>query len=138
MGDSGHCSPYLREGEVLHLKNKGVVHTVDTQIRQLGVRLIDPSPYGIREQRTISLKPSVRRFGILQPITVCEKDGRFQVVFGDGRLQEAKLSGFKTVPAIIRSCSQKEALLIHLTENLARENFSPPRKRRPTNCSRKS
>jgi ParB family chromosome partitioning protein len=107
------------------LKNKSTVHTVDTQTRQLPVRLIDPSPYGIREQRTISLKPSVRKFGILQPITVREKDGRFQVIFGDGRLQEAKLSGLKTVPAIVRNCGEKDALLIHLTENLARENFSP-------------
>lgn len=107
------------------MKNKRVVHTVDTQIRQLPVRLIDPSLYGIREQRTISLKPSVRKLGILQPITVREKDGRFQVIFGDGRLQEAKSSGLKTIPAIIRNCSEKEALLIHLTENFARENFSP-------------
>lgn len=53
------------------------------------------------------------------------KGERFQVIFGDGRLQEAKDSGLKTVPAIIRNCDEKEALLIHLTENFVRENFSP-------------
>lgn len=106
-------------------RNARRVHTVDAPVRQLEVRLVDPSSYGIRGNRTVSLKESVKRLGILQPITVREKGKRFQVIFGDGRLQEAKSSRLKTIPAIIRNCSEKEALLIHLTENLARENFSP-------------
>lgn len=106
-------------------KQRLSVHSVDTPIQNLPLRLIDPSPYAIREKRTLTLQPTVKRLGILEPIMVRKsKAGRYQVVFGDGQLKEAKALGLKTIPSILRNCNDQEALLIHLTENLARKLHS--------------
>jgi ParB family chromosome partitioning protein len=87
--------------------------------------MISANPSGIRESRTINLRSSIKKLGILQPIMVRRKSDGYEVIFGDGRLAAAKAEGRKTIPCFVRECNDNDALLLHLTENLARENLTP-------------
>src|SRR3989304_1752843 len=99
--------------------------------QDLNVAEIKRNPWSIRSSRTGILEESIKGKGILQPIMVRQKkSGRFkyEVVFGDGRLETAIKLKAKTIPAIIRECDNQEALLLNVDENSARDNFTFPEK----------
>ncbi len=96
----------------------------------LPVDEITPNPYQPRKQfNEDSLKrlaDSIKKHGVLQPIVVRERDGRFEIVAGERRWRAAKLAGLDRVPAIIREIkSEDEMLVFALIENLEREDLSP-------------
>ena len=93
-------------------------------LRRIPIKLIDPSPFGIRREKHLNeLDGSVKKFGIESPIMVREKGKRFEVVYGDRRLAEAKRLGLREVDAIIVKADDKESLLRHVIENCARRDF---------------
>ena len=68
------------------------------------------------------LKESLRRYGLLHPITVNKK---MELVAGNRRLEAAKLLGWTTIEANIISETDKKALLrMELDENVQREDFT--------------
>ena len=71
------------------------------------------------------LKQSISEQGVLQPVIVRQKAGRYELVAGERRLRAAKLAGLKTIPAVVRQVSDSEALEIALVENLQREDLNP-------------
>ena len=70
------------------------------------------------------LKLSIREKGILQPILVREKNGRYEVVAGERRLRAARALNLSEIPVIIKSVSDQEALVIALVENIQREELN--------------
>jgi ParB/RepB/Spo0J family partition protein len=50
---------------------------------------------------------------------------KFQTVFGQGRLDDAKKAGVRKIPAIIRDCTEDEAVRLNVIENLHRDNLTP-------------
>jgi ParB family chromosome partitioning protein len=102
------------------------VHSVD-KVVSLPISKIRPSPWKIRKTRLNSLEQSIREDGLLEPIEVREiHNGRYQyqVTFGDGRLKAAQALGMETIPAVVRQCTEEEALRRHGIENLCRNNWS--------------
>ena len=72
------------------------------------------------------LMKSIEKNGILQPIVVREKDGRYEIVFGERRYRAALQLGYSKIPAIIREgVDDKTGLLIALVENLQRDELNP-------------
>ncbi len=72
------------------------------------------------------LMKSIEKNGILQPIVVREKDGRYEIVFGERRYRAALQLGYSKIPAIIREgVDDKNGLLIALVENLQRDELNP-------------
>ena len=71
------------------------------------------------------LKESISEKGVLQPVIVRRKSGRFELVAGERRLRAAKLANLRSIPAVIKSVSDSEALEIALVENLQREDLNP-------------
>ena len=62
----------------------------------------------------------------MQPIVVRELgDGRYQIIAGERRWRAAALAGLESVPAIIRSAGDTEALELALIENIQRTDISP-------------
>ena len=90
---------------------RGLVQSLDRKVdlQSIPVALIDSSPFGVRESRSVNLSISMKQLGILQPIMVRRNDERYEVVFGDGRLAAAKASGQETIP-----CSSKSAMTTRL------------------------
>lgn len=71
------------------------------------------------------LADSIRERGVLQPVLLRPKGEEFQIVAGERRFLAAAEAGFRSIPAIVRPLTDREALLIALIENLQRENLNP-------------
>ena len=72
------------------------------------------------------LAASIRESGVLQPIVVRRKgDGIFELIAGERRWRASKEAGLQAIPAVVKNCSDQEALLLALVENLQRENLNP-------------
>ena len=77
------------------------------------------------EQALNELAESIKTFGIVQPIIVNEKDGRFIIVAGERRWRAARIAGLKTIPCIVKTYSKQEISEIAIIENLQREDLNP-------------
>jgi ParB family chromosome partitioning protein len=95
------------------------------RIRMISIDKIDPSPHQARTELgdIEELMASIKEKGILQPVIVREKDGRYEIIAGERRCVAAKNVGLKDVPCIEMNVSDNEALEIALIENLQRKDL---------------
>jgi len=61
------------------------------------------------EQSLQELSQSIRERGVLEPIVVRPKDGKFEIVMGERRYRASKMAGLKQIPAIVRELSDEDA-----------------------------
>ena len=66
---------------------------------------------------------SIRRHGILQPLTVRRRGDGWELVAGERRLRAARLAGLETVPCIEAAVDSRQSALLALVENLQREDL---------------
>lgn len=71
------------------------------------------------------LANSIRNIGLIQPIVVVKRNGRYMIVSGERRWRASKLAGLTTIPSIIKEYTDKEVAQIALIENLQREDLNP-------------
>lgn len=71
------------------------------------------------------LADSIRLHGILQPLTVRAREGGYELIAGERRLQAARKAGLQEVPVVLRECDDREMLALALVENLQREDLNP-------------
>lgn len=90
---------------------------------------IEPNPFQPRgemdEGALEELASSIRANGLLQPIVVRPRGEGFQIVAGERRFRAIQLLGWERVPAVTRSLTDEQMLVLALVENLQRENLSP-------------
>ena len=102
---------------------------VDTGVQMLRLSQVDPNrsqPRRIFEEDALDeLADSIRQFGVLQPILVQKKDGRYEIIAGERRWRACRKAGLKEIPAIIREYSDQETLELSLIENIQREDLNP-------------
>jgi len=96
--------------------------------QDISVDSIDGNPFQPRsnfdEQSLEELAASIRKLGIVQPLTVRETgNGRYQLIAGERRLRAAKLAGLSHVPAYIRTADDQAMLELALVENIQREDL---------------
>ena len=76
----------------------------------------------------IRLADSIRRYGILQPLTVrpAEDDDlySYELIAGERRLRAAKMLGYFTVPCVILSVDESTSAEMAIIENLLREDLN--------------
>ena len=78
------------------------------------------------EEELSALSESVKRYGVLQPITVKdEKNGFYTIIAGERRWRAAKMAGLSEVPVRIVDFSSLEELEVSLIENLQRTDLDP-------------
>lgn len=70
------------------------------------------------------LAQSITKHGVIQPLTVREKDGAYQIVAGERRWRAAKMAGLSEVPVRIMELTDSETAQIALIENLQREDLN--------------
>jgi len=92
------------------------------------VETIDANPFQPRTsfdgQLLEELAASIRKLGIVQPLTVRETgNGRYQLIAGERRLRAAKLAGLTHVPAYVRTADDQAMLELALVENIQREDL---------------
>ncbi len=71
------------------------------------------------------LAGSINKHGVIQPLTVREKNGTYQIVAGERRWRAAKIAGLSEVPVRIMELTDSETAQIALIENLQREDLNP-------------
>jgi len=96
--------------------------------QDISVDSIDGNPFQPRssfdEQAMEELAASIRKLGIVQPLTVRETGtGRYQLIAGERRLRAARLAGLTHVPAYIRTADDQAMLELALVENIQREDL---------------
>ena len=100
------------------------------ELLQLPVDAIQPNPRQPRKrfepEATSGLAASIRHQGVLQPIVVRPRaEGGYEIIAGERRWRAAREAGIATLPAVVRDSDDRDALLIGLVENVAREGLSP-------------
>lgn len=104
--------------------------TEPTDVQRIRIETIVPNRYQPRHtfppDELAELAASIKESGVLQPIMVRRKgDGIYELISGERRWRASKEAGLETIPVVIRNCSDQEALLLALVENLQREDLNP-------------
>ena len=101
-------------------------------IRRGGIiylRIDDISPNPVQPRKIFDdealkeLSESIRSYGILNPLTVRLRGGKYELVAGERRLRAARLAGLREVPCILLDVNMEDASLIALVENLQRRDL---------------
>jgi ParB-like nuclease domain len=135
-------TPPLREGLPARFRMRADAHYVEeldsalfsSPIRHLDVRTIDPLQRDGDHSPSADFIESVRRHGILQPLLVRSRGGRFQVMSGSKRLAAALEAGLSEVPCLVERVDDDQARALAAATNVpsnAREASPAIRPERP-------
>lgn len=101
----------------------------DNGVKKISISLIDPNKSQPRkkfdEEALNELASSIKLHGVLQPILVVERDGRYLIVAGERRWRASKIAGLKEIPCIVASFTNEEIKEISIVENLQRKDLTP-------------
>jgi ParB family transcriptional regulator, chromosome partitioning protein len=99
------------------------------RITAIPILQIEPNPLQPRTNfdagRLQELANSIETNGIIQPILVRKKGGKYELVAGERRLRAAKLAGLADIPAIVQDYADDRVLEVTLVENIQREDLNP-------------
>ena len=70
------------------------------------------------------LAESIKRNGLLQPVTVRKNGDKFELIAGERRYRASLLNGSKDIEAIIMESSDEQSAKLALIENLQREDLN--------------
>jgi ParB family chromosome partitioning protein len=94
----------------------------------LDLDLIEPNSEQPRTRFTEAnleeLAQSIRSNGIVQPIVVRKRGGRYQIVAGERRWRAAQRAGLHKIPAVVREVSDDKLLELALIENIQRQELN--------------
>ncbi|MDX1670848.1 MAG: ParB/RepB/Spo0J family partition protein [Balneolaceae bacterium] len=99
-------------------------------VLQIPLENIRPNPHQprkeFRESSLEELADSIKKHGLIQPITVRYiGEKRFELISGERRVRACKLAGIEEIPAYIRDVEDEEIISFALIENIQREDLNP-------------
>ena len=107
------------------LTKKGLFET--GRVVFLAIDAIQPNPDQPRrafDQTALEeLADSIRELGVLQPLTVRRREGKWELVAGERRLRAARLAGLTEVPCLSIQTDSQSSSLLALVENLQRRDL---------------
>ncbi len=108
----------------------GSVDSAIGTLRDISLGEVVPNPYQPRvvfeTSELEALSESIKRQGVLQPITVRKRpQGDYELISGERRWRASKLAGRETIPALVRQAGKAESLELALVENIQRKNLTP-------------
>mgnify|MGYP001186853839 FL=1 len=96
----------------------------EIDINDITINKDQPREY-FNEEKLSELSLSIKKHGIIQPVTVRKiNDNKYQLISGERRYRASKLSGLTKIPAFIRNNNDDNLLEIALIENIQRENLN--------------
>jgi len=124
-----------KRGLPLSLKMRHDEHYVEALAASAGspigrlVRIdqVDPNPDQPRQVMgdLSELMASIAEKGIIEPLIVRQRAGRYQIVAGERRYQAAVQVGLRDLPVVIRDVDDNEIIEVALVENLQRKDLGP-------------
>jgi ParB family chromosome partitioning protein len=95
----------------------------------IDIAMIEPNPAQPRrhfiEESLKELAESIKERGVLQPIRVRPRDGKYQIIAGERRWQAARAAGILEMPCIVSRQDDRETYIDALMENIHREDLNP-------------
>ncbi len=108
---------------------KAVENNGDKAVKSISISLIDPNKGQPRkkfdEEALNELASSIKLHGVLQPILVVERNGRYLIVAGERRFRASKIAGLKEIPCLVADFNDSEIKEISIIENLQRKDLTP-------------
>jgi ParB family chromosome partitioning protein len=101
-----------------------------TELLEIPVDEIHANPRQPRKrfdhESTAGLADSIRAQGVITPLLVRPRSaGGFELIAGERRWRAAREAGIATLPALVREAADRDALVLGLVENVAREELTP-------------
>lgn len=104
----------------------------------LPARAIKPNPTQprelFREEALSELSESIRRHGILQPLSVRRVGTSYELIAGERRLRAGIMAGLTEIPCIIMNMDDQESSMAALVENLQRQDLDYIEQARGISC----
>lgn len=97
--------------------------TIDIPVEEIQTNRYQPR-LDFEEGALMELAQSIRENGLIQPITVCERDGKYEIVAGERRFRACILAGFTEIPAVVMDTTDDQLAERALVENIQREDLS--------------
>lgn len=102
---------YMESGRVVFLPPRNI-RPNPTQPRKV-----------FREDALQDLAESIRRHGILQPLSVRRVGAFYELIAGERRLRAAQIAGLTEIPCIVMNMDEQESGAVALVENLQRQDL---------------
>jgi ParB family chromosome partitioning protein len=98
------------------------------ELLEIDLDLIEPNSEQPRtrfgEEGLKDLAQSIKVNGIVQPIVVRRKGGRYELVAGERRWRASQKAGLQKIPAIIKEIADDKLLELALIENIQRQELN--------------
>ncbi len=97
------------------------------EIIYVQIKDVSPNPSQPRklfsEKALDELSDSIRKYGVIQPLTVRNVSGQYELIAGERRLRAAEKAGLDYVPVVLKNTNDEDSAVIALVENLQREDL---------------
>jgi ParB family chromosome partitioning protein len=97
-------------------------------LRELPIGNVLPNPYQPRthvdEDALVELTASIEASGLLQPIIVRARNGKYELIAGERRWKAIQRLGWTKIPAVVKDVDDKTLLTLALIENLQRDDLN--------------
>ena len=95
---------------------------------EIDVDLIEPNPEQPRtrfdDTHLENLARSIQANGVVQPIVVRKRNGRYQIIAGERRWRATQRAGLRKIPAVVKEIPDDKLLEIALVENIQRQELN--------------
>jgi len=123
----------IQEEEIITKEKKGIREGTKglsgARIIEISRIKLDPEQprKSLNQKRLNELAESIKKHGLLQPITVeyIEPEDCFKIISGERRYKAAKLSDLQELPCIIKNIDSNTRLIHQLIENIQRQDLPP-------------
>lgn len=99
------------------------------KVVDLSIGMIDVNPNQPRKNfdptALNELASSIKIHGVIQPILVTPRNGRYLIVAGERRFRASIIAEMKTIKAIVKDLNDAEVKEIALLENIQRQDLNP-------------
>jgi ParB family transcriptional regulator, chromosome partitioning protein len=97
-------------------------------MRELPVNQVLPNPFQPRTQvdeaALVELTASIEASGLLQPVIVRPRNGKYELIAGERRWRAVQRLGWPKIPAVVREVDDPTLLTLALIENLQRDDLT--------------
>lgn len=97
-------------------------------LRELPIGNVLPNPFQPRthvdEDSLAELAASIEASGLLQPVIVRPRNGKFELIAGERRWRAIQRLGWAKIPAVVKEVDDQTLLTLALIENLQRDDLT--------------
>ncbi len=110
------------------LLGEEISNNSEQELLEIDIELIEPNPEQPRnrftEENLEELAQSIKVNGIIQPIVVRRRGGKYQIVAGERRWRAAQRAEIDKIPSIVKEINDSKLLEIALIENIQRQELN--------------